>query len=284
MRYVPLKRLRQAITPEWEEKAREAYEKAKAAGTEKERAETINSCRDVWISLKEALQKVADDKCWYCESSAHRMFGDVDHFRPKNQIKPYPPDPTQPKLPGYWWLAFCWSNYRYSCERCNRPRKGSHFPLLDLTKRICNECDYEDLLAEESVLLDPTDPDDPALLTFDRNGKALPAYDKEECPEEYQRADTSIILYDLNHRDLIDQRREEICDRVRELVRKMDWNSAKWKESNKNDVAARNAMREAATELKKMIHESAEYSAAAYAVLKSFWTPKREWIGRLLAS
>lgn len=283
MRYVPTNRLRQVITPAWEEKAREAYEKAKAATTERERAEIINSCSDVWGSLKEALKEVANNKCWYCESSAHRMFGDVDHFRPKNQIKPYPPDPTSPLLPGYWWLAFCWRNYRYSCERCNRPRKGSRFPLLDLTKRICNECDYEDLLAEEPVLLDPTDPDDPALLTFDRNGKALPAYDKEECPDEYQRASISILLYDLNHQGLVDQRRYEICVKVRELVRRVDWNSARLRK-DKSDIAARSAVKEATTELKNMAHESAQYSATAQAVLKSFWIPEREWIKRLLAS
>ncbi len=97
------------------------------------------------------------------ESSTHRITGDVDHHRPKGQIKHYPPDRTIPDLPGYWWLAFCWRNFRYSCEICNRPNtdsatgivggKGNYFPLVDPTRRICDECDYDDLLIEDPLLL-----------------------------------------------------------------------------------------------------------------------------------
>ena len=40
--------------------------------------------------------------------------GDVEHFRPKSI---------------YWWLAFAFDNYLFSCQICNQTFKGDRFPI-----------------------------------------------------------------------------------------------------------------------------------------------------------
>src|SRR6266436_4482916 len=120
MRHIDLDLLKEALSDKWKEKARESYEKVKNTSGSMTRSEALDKSSNVWKELKEQLKQLSHGKCWYCESSAHRIIGDVDHYRPKGQIKHYPPDRTVPDLSGYWWLAFCWRNFRYSCEMCNR--------------------------------------------------------------------------------------------------------------------------------------------------------------------
>jgi hypothetical protein len=70
----------------------------------------------VWKVAKAQLRKESDGKCAYCEGKAsHVAHGDVEHFRPKDE---------------YWWLAYCFDNYLYSCQRCNQEFKGANFPRL----------------------------------------------------------------------------------------------------------------------------------------------------------
>ena len=42
-------------------------------------------------------------------------YGDVEHFRPKSK---------------YWWLAYCYENYLYSCQMCNQRYKKAEFPIF----------------------------------------------------------------------------------------------------------------------------------------------------------
>jgi hypothetical protein len=257
------------------------------------RSEVFGKSSNIWKELKEQLKELSHGKCWYCESSTHRITGDVDHHRPKGQIKHYPPDRTVPDLPGYWWLAFCWRNFRYSCEICNRLNtdsatgivggKGNYFPLVDPTRRICDECDYDNLLIEDPLLLDPTVVNDPPLLTFDLDGTARPACEEQEYPVEYLRAKISIALYHLNHTDLKKRRQLEVCYKVKKLVRKIDRYFPRLQQ-NRRDIDALVNVKEATEELKKMIHERAEYSSAAIAALKTFRGPSRKWIEPLLTA
>jgi hypothetical protein len=69
----------------------------------------------VWKKAKKQLRKESGGKCAYCEGKAsHVAHGDVEHFRPKTV---------------YWWLAYCWDNWAYSCQICNQTYKGSSFPF-----------------------------------------------------------------------------------------------------------------------------------------------------------
>ncbi|HEX8054820.1 MAG TPA: hypothetical protein VF517_17675 [Thermoleophilaceae bacterium] len=68
----------------------------------------------VWKDAKPQLHDESDGKCGYCEGKAsHVAHGDVEHYRPKDV---------------YWWLAYCYDNYIYSCQICNQSYKGINFP------------------------------------------------------------------------------------------------------------------------------------------------------------
>jgi hypothetical protein len=68
-----------------------------------------------WKSAKTALKKDTGGKCAYCEAPTDVVaHGDVEHFRPKS---------------AYWWLAYCFDNYLYSCQICNQTYKGDKFPI-----------------------------------------------------------------------------------------------------------------------------------------------------------
>ena len=75
----------------------------------------FNFKSNYWKAAKSQLMAEAHDKCAYCESKITVVaYGDVDHFRPKSV---------------YWWLAYCYDNYLYSCQKCNEMYKLDHFPL-----------------------------------------------------------------------------------------------------------------------------------------------------------
>lgn len=68
----------------------------------------------VWKKAKDQLKAESSGKCAYCEGKAdHVAFNDVEHFRPKSD---------------YWWLAYSWENYTYSCVLCNQKFKKAKFP------------------------------------------------------------------------------------------------------------------------------------------------------------
>ncbi len=67
-----------------------------------------------WKPAKGALKIDTGGKCAYCETSTEVVaHGDVEHFRPKSI---------------YWWLAFVFDNYLFSCQICNQTYKGDRFP------------------------------------------------------------------------------------------------------------------------------------------------------------
>ncbi|MDQ5825667.1 MAG: hypothetical protein M3441_15855 [Chloroflexota bacterium] len=67
-----------------------------------------------WGKAKEQLATESFYKCAYCEAPTSADYrGDVEHFRPKKD---------------YWWLAYCYDNYMYSCLLCNQAYKKTNFP------------------------------------------------------------------------------------------------------------------------------------------------------------
>jgi uncharacterized protein (TIGR02646 family) len=273
MRYINLDRLN--ITSEWLEKAQKAYEYVKGLPPEK-RAEAINGRSQIWKELKDELKRISYGKCWYCESSEIRGDKAVDHYRPKNEII------ECPNHNGYWWLAFNWRNFRYSCQYCNEIRidrntnipggKSSHFPLLDPKRRVFDESDPYAILAEQPLLLDPTEADDPQLLTFNTDGTAQAACMPKDDLEDYQRAQMSIECYHLNHTDLKERRQVCICNKMKQLVDEGNMYRS-FLEKNRSDTAALQGYKRVVKGIREMIHESAEYSAAARAMLKIY----RNW-------
>lgn len=71
--------------------------------------------RQVWAKAKPQLKIESFSKCAYCEAdTAVVAYGDVEHFRPKSE---------------YWWLAYCYDNYTFSCQVCNQVHKGDKFTI-----------------------------------------------------------------------------------------------------------------------------------------------------------
>ena len=87
-------------------------------------------------SVKNALLRAQHGKCCFCESKvAHISYGDVEHYRPKAGYRQSPDDPLG--RPGYYWLAYDWSNLLFCCQLCNQRFKRSLFPLADSVYRAC---------------------------------------------------------------------------------------------------------------------------------------------------
>ncbi len=243
----------------------------------------------LWSAVKECYRGTSHEKCWYCETKTGRIRGDIDHYRPKGKVT------ENPAHPGYWWLAFDWRNWRFSCELCNSKLmdlatgdvggKGSDFPLVggDESHRICIECDFEDLMAEDPALLDPTNSQDVDLLTFTRDGRAGPITDDEQSVD-YQRVQSSITAYHLDHSKLVKERKT-LYYKVQKFVtmyRKFD---AMWR-ANRSDHGARACAKEAFDNLHELISPRKEYSAAARAYLSMHRKddPEWRWVDRLLTA
>lgn len=154
-----------------------------------------------WGRLKPWLTQVSFGKCWYCEAKTNRSPLDVDHFRPKLGVTVHGSNITTHK--GYYWLAYEWTNFRLSCQRCNRPENDEHdilrgkaneFPL----KTEVNRCNAPtgSMIDEEPKLLDPCDMNDCALLLHAIDGEVKPAGGYGTW--EYQRALYTIDLLGLN--------------------------------------------------------------------------------------
>lgn len=279
MRFVDLTKLE--LPSGWEGRAQQARREVEALNSD-ERATTINNRRQIWADLKPFLEKLAQKKCWYCESKQIRSDKDIDHFRPKNRVD----EEGCEDHPGYWWLAFDWRNFRYSCTYCNRLRtdstsgttggKGNRFPLHDETRRCRTP---QDLLSDEQpALLDPTEEADPGFLWFDKDGTARPTV-KDPASWLYERAKKSIEIYHLNHTDLKEVR-QSVCNYCTQIVRNGD---DVLREYERGSLVAQTKFRETLKDLKRRLASNTEYSAAARATVMGLRGESRPWLDVLLA-
>jgi hypothetical protein len=229
------------------------------------RKKLINDHQPAWVALREEMSRLSHGKCWYTESRSLGSDDDVDHFRPKSEVK------GVPSHPGYYWLAFDWKNFRLSCHYSNRPRrargsalaggKGAKFPLLDESKRAFSDSD--DLELESPLYLDPCDPEDPALLTFWPNGESAvsPPYRGDQVV--MRRWEESRIGLHIDWPDFVDAR-IELYNKVQRLIDRGAREAPK--PARPNSAAFKDVIRDL-LELKK---PSAEFSMAARAYIESF--------------
>ena len=72
-----------------------------------------------WREFRQTLGSRSKNICWYCERQCYASAESggraptVDHFRPRS------------KFPA---LAYVWSNWVFSCRRCNEDNKGDGWP------------------------------------------------------------------------------------------------------------------------------------------------------------
>jgi uncharacterized protein (TIGR02646 family) len=266
MRYIRLEKIERDISSDWLRRARDALDQVKAT-PEAERAKAVNAHDALWQNLKELLRSASYGKCWYCESKDDRSDNAVDHFRPKNRVA----ECTDPGHRGYWWLAFDWRNYRFSCTLCNSHRKSpegaggkqDHFPLWREEKRAKSPDDLLDY--EQPMLLDPTCAKDVREITFDDDGRAVPKRTKEENRYSFERASRTIETYHLNHY-LIVERRAELMRKIRQYLNDAD---KFFKKQDGGDISAEAAFECRLADIYNAANEEAEYSAAVRATVGS---------------
>jgi hypothetical protein len=102
--------------------------------------------------IKTALRNAQHDKCAFCEARvSHIAYGDVEHFRPKAGHVQREGGTLQ--RPGYYWLAYKWSNLFFACQLCNQRFKRNLFPLRNPAKRARSH--HDKLSGERPLLINP---------------------------------------------------------------------------------------------------------------------------------
>ena len=145
-------------------------------------------------TVKNALRRAQHDKCCFCESKvSHVAHGDVEHFRPKARCRQ---SRGGSPLPGYYWLAYEWTNLLYCCQVCNQRGKGDLFPLRDPGNRAASH--HDDLHKEEPLFLNPAAEDPSEHIEF-RDEQARP---KKRSP----KGRLTIQALGLNRTELRHQR------------------------------------------------------------------------------
>jgi len=152
-------------------------------------------------------------KCAYCEQKIiSDQHGDIDHYRPKlkvtdenDQVITVTIDGEEKAHPGYYWLAYEWTNMLPSCILCNQPSKGrkrdeslgkrNRFPVRGQYAVIPGEEEHENAL-----LLNPTIDDPADHFSFQING--ILALDSP-------RAEVTEKILGLNSRSLVEDRKEK---------------------------------------------------------------------------
>ena len=109
-------------------------------------------------SVKRVLEQIQHKKCCYCEGhfDGHAP-GDIEHYRPKDGVQQELGVAVE--FPGYYWLAYEWSNLYFSCPDCNRVAKRRLFPLSNPARRARTH--LGNIRAERPLLLDPGGPANP---------------------------------------------------------------------------------------------------------------------------
>ncbi|HEX7736387.1 MAG TPA: hypothetical protein VF458_16150 [Ktedonobacteraceae bacterium] len=284
MMHINRQKVQAVISDEWVQKAQKALEEVRSM-TPEQRAQAINDRSAIWTDLKNALHGVSNGKCWYCESIEARHDDEIDHFRPKNAVF------ECSEHTGYWWLAFDWKNFRYSCVFCNQWRihakngnkdaggKRTHFPLLPGTKRVFDITPPFAHLNEKPVLLDPMVRSDTRMLDFEIDGTAQPRKSKEEASIEYLRASESIRIYHLNAYDLTERRKQLVCNQIKWLV---DLGELYYyKHLQPGGEAWSEAYASVVDQLSIMIEDEYPYSMAARSIIIKY-RKKSPWLNDVL--
>lgn len=185
--------------------------------------------RDHWRRFKSCFAdpETQISRCAYCEVSLEgdRYRGDVEHYRPKVMVCDRSFYQRKGKLvrgsknrsgPGYYWLAYEWSNLLPVCSVCNRA-KANFFPVQGARgkRTLSKGCEA----TERPLLLNPFDDLHPEKhLQFGRLGDIFRAV--QGAPggvREDARGRETIEICDLD-RDALRREREMIAQRAHDDI------------------------------------------------------------------
>jgi hypothetical protein len=172
-------------------------------------------------------------KCAYCEAPiTDYQHGDVEHFRPKLAVTDEDDQPVFLRddagnvirdaegrpvpHPGYYWLAYEWTNLLPSCVRCDQPSriggkkigKHSRFPVYGRHAQSPDEVAHE-----QPLLIHPGEDDPAEHLSIDpATGLAVSLT---------ERGRTCVDLLGLNLRDQLVADRRKAGDQVWHLLNRV---------------------------------------------------------------
>lgn len=248
------------VPDEIKEALKKAADELDAIPDPQARKAHIESNSKAWTAVRDYLSGMSNKKCWYSEARESVSRYQVDHFRPHGRAKQAAKTYTE----GYSWLAFDLENFRLAGMLCNTVNKeyseesvgkGDWFPLIDPTQRATLE--NRAIGGETPILLDPTDPEDPAKLWFNEDGTVVPAPELE--PDAQASVTLAIDYLGLKQSMLIGQRRRKMRQARRAINRYKAVARIPKGERSANDRAN---LKEAEAELLAMSSPSGEFAAA----------------------
>jgi uncharacterized protein (TIGR02646 family) len=205
-------------------------------------------------SVKNALLKAQHDKCAYCEAKgSHVAHGDVEHFRPKGGYQE-----TRDTLlikPGYYWLAYDWSNLLFCCQICNQTHKRNQFPLVDESRRARSH--KHAIHAEEPLLIDPSSEDPAKFMDF--HEEYIRAIDGDK------RGEATIAALGLNRDKMIERRRDALA-KLKLLVKSRDRLADQISQQPNAELI--HLLDEITRHLQDCVSSAGEYAAMARAALR----------------
>lgn len=248
---------------QWLAQANRLLADLRAANTKAARDAIIDDNANVWKSLKPWLLELSSQKCWFSEAKDCFSHWDVEHYRPKKYAK----DADGTTHDGYWWLSFDWRNLRI-CGNAGNRMKGTYFPLRTGCTRIGPSGDVRH---EDPQLLDPADPDDPGLLSFNVEGRAIPAAHLTDAWER-ERVTYTVERCNLDFGPLADKRKvvwAECWNRITEYLEELTTYH-----KDKTNVIARDRYRRAMEQIREMVKDDKELSAVARACVLGSGDPR----------
>jgi uncharacterized protein (TIGR02646 family) len=158
-------------------------------------------------SVKESLNEQQHSKCCFSEAKFEGDFRHVEHFRPKLRVDEWPSGVHT--YPGYYWLAYAWSNLFLCKQLINVSYKKNFFPLLEGSIRNWN---HHDANIEIPLLIDPSIENPRDYIRFH--------YDEPIMHNDSERGRLNIILLGLRHPDFEEGRRKtlQILQRMKDVV------------------------------------------------------------------
>lgn len=250
---------------EWITKANELTRQLIAEPDLQKKKKIIDDNIKIWGEIKEHLLSLSYQKCWYSEAKEKFSYYHIDHFRPKKQAV----DDKGSDKGGYWWLAFCWKNYRICGGVGNTKKRDCFFVRANKANVHTDNIDDEII-----YFLDPTVIDDPLKISFNDTGEAIPS-SNNTGDWDFIRADYTINNLDLNCEPLVEGRKSlwaGLVLKIREIQSLINDNNA-------NPSVSKSALiKEKLKEIKLLSSPQSEFSSTASACL---YSSGLEWARRI---
>lgn len=249
------------------------------------RARFPNNYPSLWSYFRQEFEIIVGKKCWYSESVNIGSNNPIDHFRPKsNTVKALTEKYIKldasfwgqidaRRRPGYQFLEFEFSNYRYSCYIVNTSNKrethdnttkgkSNFFPLKHGSPLGTNTVD---IVHENICLIDPCNINEPGFLTFNETGYITPHVSLLNTSWDYCRVLVSIEVYHL-HYDSFREKRLELWDYCKERIELANAIYIKPQRTLQEDASFLDYIKE----LRKKINKISEFSAVAIDCIHSY--------------